>query len=283
MEDVDFSARLKKIKRKFSRKASYDVDFKAPSFKVKSLCLDGIPVEAISNQCSNEAVDKALSSVGSLQGKNKQDILLKISIKYGIQIICRKSKAEMFNYKIHQVGYCNVDKRYPQIFVFIAAMQKVDLTCHVFLCEDIQKSRAICLTMANIFKNSFENWQKSKEMSNSTQVKVNRLDIRRQSADVVAMPPPKHLLDTRRASDFVTAGGFKRTNVRRGSTDTDSKTSSDEEGFDDDANQAFEDILSKSADNGKCSLLRRDSTDWDAIAQDEEIQRKMQGDLILWE
>ena len=283
MEDLNtIKGRLRYITKRLSRKGSYDCEFAAPSFKVKALCTNGVIVHNIDRSTSNEAVDLALGEVGSLEGKNKQDVVLKISIKDGISVVSRRNKKELFNYSIHHVGYCNVDKRYPQIFVFIATEDQGNLKCHIFLCDDKQKARAICLTMAKAFENSFSNWQKSKEMNN------NSID-RRRSDGLYPQKPNKLQLQKRRASDFVTTlPSQKRIDIRRSSADavpehSSSANSIDDESISSEKDRAFETFLSKSVEREKPSLLRRGSTDWDAIEKDEEVARKMEGDLILWE
>lgn len=279
--EMSLKSVMKNATRRFSRKGSYDIGGNAPSFKVKTLCLEGLEVGDLEASTSVEAVDMALASAGSLEGRNKHDVVMKVSVQKGIQIISRKTKKELYSYKIHEVGYCNVDKRYQEIFVFIAARSNSPLKCHVFLCDDLQKSRAICLTMAKAFQVSFDNWKKTKEMDNPELNSANLID-RRRSAGVVKVPT-KNQLEKRRASDFVTAGGLQRLQIRRSSEDAVYREYSDEESMDGEATQAFEDFMSRSVEEGACSLLRRGSTDWDAIAKDEEVQRKMQGDLILWE
>lgn len=271
--------------RRFSRKGSYDVDFNAPKFKVKSLCLEGIPVQTLERQASNEAVDRVLSMVGSLEHKNKSDVLVKVSLKNGIEVFSRKTKSEVLSYKIHQVGYCNVDKRYPQVFVFTAAKTRDDLKCHIFLCDDVAKAKAICLTMAKAFQNSFSNWQKSKEMADDLNHNKVNVANRRCSEALVIQSAPLKRAEMRRASDFVTSENLtKKLNIRRSSADTAFNQSSEDEcSVDEDMDTAYQDFLSRSVEQGTCSLLRRESTDWAALEKDEEIKRKMQGDLILWE
>jgi len=293
MEDISMKDRLKYLKRRFSRKGSYDTEFSAPKFKVKALCIDGIPVDSLERQASNDAVDHALGTVGSLEDKNKNDIVLKVSLRNGIEVISRKTRKEILSYRIHHVGYCNVDKRYPQVFVFTAAKTKNSLKCHIFLCDDAAKAKAICLTMAKVFQSSFSNWQKSKDMTDdleSNKLNVAEMD-RRKSEGVLRVINAHKRLETRRASDFVTTtsrGQFaaKHLDVRRSSADTryeHENMLSDEDSNEEDMDMAYQDFLSKSVERGTCSLLRRESTDWDALETDSEIQRKMQGDLIVWD
>lgn len=289
MDDISMiKERLKHIKRRFSRKSSYDVGFNAPKFKVKALCSEGVSVESLERETSNEAVDNALGMVGSLENKNKNDVVLKISLRNGIEIISRKTRKELLSYRIHQVGYCNVDKRYPQVFVFTAAKTRDALKCHIFLCDDAAKAKAICLTLAKVFQSSFSNWQKSKDMDDDLNHNNINLPDRRQSVDVIQSRPVKRA-EMRRASDFVTtsSSGYlapKHLDVRRSSYDTHFQhASSDDESYEEDVDMAYQEFLSKSVEKGTCSLLRRGSTDWDAFEGDSEIQRKMQGDLIVWE
>ena len=289
MEDVSMKDRLKYLKRRFSRKGSYETDFSAPKFKVKSMCLEGIPVNSLEREASNEAVDHALGAIGSLEDHNKSDVVLKISLKNGVEVISRKTRKEVLSYRIHQIGYCNVDKRYPQVFVFTAAKVKEELKCYIFLCEDSAKAKAICLTMAKVFQSSFSNWQKSKDMTDDlNENDFNVGDMRRKSEGVLQTNQVKRM-EVRRASDFVTTTSHglmapKRLDVRRSSADTRYNNESDEDsntggGMD----EVYEEFLSKSVESGTRSLLRRESTDWDTFEADSEIQRKMQGDLIVWE
>jgi len=284
MEDLTIREKIRNATRRFSRKGSYECAFNAPSFKVKALCPTGISVTSYERTATNEAVDMALNSIGSLEGKNKPDVQLTISLKDGISV--KKNKKIQYSYKIHEVGYCNVDKRFQQIFVFIAGTDEAQLKCHIFLCEDFQKARAICITMAKSFENAFSNWKKAKELS--TDFNSNRMVDRRRSADVISAPSKKQL-EQRRASDFVTTKST-RLDIRRSSADavscddtTDQSNSSDDESINSEKEQRFEEFLSQSIETGKQTFLRRGSTDWDAIEKDEEIIRKMQGDLILWE
>ena len=283
MEDLtSFKGRIKNATRRFSRKGSYDCDLQIPSFKVRTVCAEGIHVETLERESSNNAVDEALGLLGSLEERNKQEVVLKISIRDGIQIVSKKNKKKVvLSYKMHQVGYCNVDKRYPNIFVFIAAKVQTELRCHIFSCDGAQKARAVCLTMAKAFENSFQNWQKSKEMS-TPDLNHNRVIDRRRSADVIQVPTMKQL-EKRRASDFLPIPTSTRLNIRRSSADAIAESSDEDSSNDEEMSQAYQDILSKSAERGTCSLLRRGSTDWDAIAKDEEVKRKMEGDLILWD
>lgn len=290
MEDISMKDRLKYLKRRFSRKGSYETDFTIPKFKVKSMCLDGISVESLEREASNEAVDQALGAIGSLEDHNKCDVVLKISLKNGVEVISRKTRKEVLSYRIHQIGYCNVDKRYPQVFVFTAAKVKNDLKCYIFLCDDAAKAKAICLTMAKVFQNSFSNWQKSKDMNddlNDNDMNVD-VDIRRKSDGVLQLNQTKRM-EMRRSSDFVTTSSRgamapKRLDVRRSSADTRYDMESDEDSnTGGDMDEMYGDFLSKSVERGSKSLLRRESTDWDTFEADSEIQRKMQGDLIVWE
>lgn len=282
-EDVAKKYPFSKYIRRFSRKGSYEVDFNAPKFKVKSLCLEGVPVDSLDRETSNDAVDQVLGMVGSLEHKNKNDVLIKVSLKNGIEVFSRKTKSELLSYRIHQVGYCNVDKRYPQVFVFTAAKTKDNLKCHIFLCDDVAKAKAICLTMAKAFQNSFSNWQKSKEMTDDLNHNKINLSERRCSDGMVIHSAPVKRTDIRRASEFAPTTHSTKINIRRSSADAAFNHPSDDESSDEDMDMAYQDFLSRSVEDGTCSLLRRGSTDWDAIEKDEEIKRKMQGDLILWE
>ena len=294
MEDISMKDRLKYLKRRFSRKGSYEAEVSIPKFKVKSMCMEGVPVESLERESSNEAVDHILGSIGSLEDQNKNDVVLKVSLKNGVEVISRKSRKELFSYRIHQIGYCNVDKRYPQIFVFTAAKVKEELKCYVFLCDDSSKAKAICLTMANVFQSSFSNWQKSKDMTEDLNHNdMNVKDVRRKSDGEVLKHNNRDAADNRmeirRASDFVTSHGRmapKRLDVRRSSADTryhhESDIVSDEDSTAGDMDETYAEFLSKSVEGGSKSLLRRESTDWDTFENDSEIQRKMQGDLIDW-
>eukprot|EP00111_Clytia_hemisphaerica_P002488 TCONS_00007113-protein len=291
MEDLSMKDRLKYLKRRFSRKGSYEVDFNSPKFKVKSLCSEGIHVDSLEREASNEAVDQALGTIGSLEDRNKNDVVLKVSLRNGIEVISRKTRKELFSYRIHQVGYCNVDKRYPQVFVFTAAKVKDELKCYVFLCDDAAKAKAICLTLAKVFQSSFSNWQKSKDMADDLdQHNLNNMDDSRRKSESALRVSNMRRMEERRASDFVTTSSTgllapKRLDVRRSSADAryDHESTSDEDSNVGDMDEMYSDYMSKSVEKGTCSLLRRGSTDWDAIEKDSEIQRKMQGDMIVWE
>ena len=112
---------------------------------------------------------------------------------------------------------------------------------------------------------------------------------RRRSDGLYPQKPNKLQLQKRRASDFVTTlPSQKRIDIRRSSADavpehSSSANSSDDESISSEKDRAFATFLSKSVEREKPSLLRRGSTDWDAIEKDEEVARKMEGDLILWE
>ena len=80
MEDISMKDRLKYLKRRFSRKGSYETDFTTPKFKVKSMCLEGISVDSLEREASNEAVDHALGAIGSLEDHNKCTRVVKISL-----------------------------------------------------------------------------------------------------------------------------------------------------------------------------------------------------------
>ena len=265
MEELNLKARIKNVTRKISGKGSYTPEFEIPSFQVKSLCLDGIIVDSIEKSASMNAVDEALSSVGSLAGKNKPDVVLKISIKNGIEVFNRKNKhKQLYSYKLHQVGYCNVDSRYSQIFVFIAGRNKKDLKCHIFLCDDSAKARAICLTLAKSFQNSFENWKKNKEMSPNA-------DKNHTTDNVAFQQTEKPKSAIRKTSAFLEVPNFDPDH-RRSSLDS---ISSNDEG------KVFEKFLRSEGKDPR--LLRRKSTDWEVFENDEEIRRKMEGDFVLWE
>lgn len=263
MNNTSFKTKLRNAAYRLNGKNSYEVTFNAPSFKVKSLCIEGIPIHSMSNTCSKEAIDKALASVGSLSGKNKADVLLRISLRNGVQIISRKDKRELVNYELHQVGYCNVDKRYPQIFSFVAGKETDDLKCHAFLCHD-GRSREICTTMVTAFKNANENYQKSKEMSNSKN--VNNLQL---TADIVSTgiqngeQGNKNLYVKTDAKVLIEKGRNKKSDERL----------SDAESFD----AVADGLLFKSAEKGTYSLLRSDN--FIKVAKHNDIQE----DLITWE
>ena len=89
-------------------------------------------------------------------------------------------------------------------------------------------------------------------------------------------------LEKRRASDFISISANKSLDIRKNSnTDTITESSVEDLSNDVEMTEAYQDRLSKSAERGTCSLLRRGSTDWDAIAKDEEVRRKMEGDLLF--
>lgn len=260
MDELNLKNRVKNVARKISGRGSFTPEFEVPSFQVKPLCLDGVAVDSIEKSASISAVDQTLASIGSLSGKNNKDIVLKISIKNGVEVFSTKNKQkQLYSYRLHQVGYCNVDSRYSEIFVFIAGRNKSNLKCHVFLCDDTAKARAICLTLAKTFQNSFESWQKNKEMYNNNE-NCQHNNENYQHNDKLAI---------RKTSAYLEVPNFNGS--RRGSSDS---TSSNDEGK----------VFEKFKNEGKCSrFLRRKSTDWDAFENDEEISKKMEGDFILWE
>ena len=194
MEDiVNFKGKIKNSIRRLSGKGSYDCELQIPSFKVRTVCPEGVYVETLDLAVSNKAVDEALEILGSLDEKNKRLVVLRISIKDGIEILSKKNiKKVLCSYKIHQVSYCNVDKRYPNIFVFGAKFD-TELRCHIYSCDGAQKARAICLTMAKAFENSLENWQKSKDMS---VLNHNRIIDRRRSACCCSGPNYEAIRET---------------------------------------------------------------------------------------
>lgn len=234
---------------KSRKRSGEDMDYDASTFKVKALRLDGVPVESLELDASNEAVDAALGSIGSLLSKNKHDTILKISPKTGVEIISKKSKKSICNYRIHEVGYCNVDKRYPEIFVFMGAKVKSDVRCRVFLCDDQAKARAICLTMAKCFQTTFTNWQKQKELDGMC---TGNSSNRRQTVGV-----------PRRGVEDYKAEMRARRNQRSSSVD----------GYDDnifgqdiEMDKTFEKIMEKSTHRGKYSLLGSTGSDnWESF------------------
>ena len=204
----DLASKVKQMTRRISRKGSYDLAIGETKFKLRALSPEGIIVPALDRDASNSAVDFAFSTPGSLEGRNKPNVVLTISSKNGIKVADRKGR-DMISYKIHQVGYCNVDKRYPEVFVFMGASiaDGDGIRCHVFLCEDAQKAKAICMTMANAFQSSYEQWQRNKEMlDNYKMTHAVNINIRRKSADdlQISSTPPHLQRHVRRSSDFVT-------------------------------------------------------------------------------
>jgi len=249
------------------------VDFNVSSFKVKALQVDGVHVDSLEIDASNDAVDVALGSIGSLESRNKHDTILKMSPKIGVEIISRKTKKRICSYSMHEIGYCNVDKRYPEIFVFMGAKVKSDVRCRIFLCDDQAKSRAICLTMAKCFETTFTKWQKQKE--NDDLNPINGMGHRTGRRKTVATP---HEIE-----DLTTELRGRSRSVRSSSFDA----TYDGDFFgvcDIEMDRTFEKIMEKSAHQGKYSLLgRRGSTDWAAIEEDEEVIQRMQGGEIIYE